>query len=64
MGYNGNKTTTGGKRMGISPHKLAQALELRTISAAGREKAESIDQADLCRPGLQFAGYFDVFAYV
>ena len=49
--------------MGISPHKLAQALELRTISAAGREKAESIDQADLCRPGLQFAGYFDVFAY-
>ena len=49
--------------MGISPHKLAQALELRTISAAGREKTECIDQADLCRPGLQFAGYFDVFAY-
>ena len=63
MGYNEKKIAMGGTRMGISPHKLATALGLRTISTAGKEMEESIDQADLCRPGLQFAGYFDVFAF-
>lgn len=51
MGYNEKKIAMGGKRMGISPHKLAAALGLRTISTAGKETAESIDQADLCPSG-------------
>lgn len=45
----------------ISPEKFAQALNLQTISAAPPSSMH-INVADLCRPGLQFAGYFDVFA--
>jgi len=45
----------------ISPGRFAKALELRTIvPASGRGMQISV--ADLCRPGLQFAGYFDFFA--
>ncbi|MFR5795666.1 MAG: hypothetical protein ACLUI3_09070 [Christensenellales bacterium] len=49
--------------MSISPEKLASATALRTISHAGKEKQPCIRMADLCRPGLQFAGYFDIFAF-
>ena len=49
--------------MSISPEKLASAMALRTISHAGKEKQPCIKMADLCRPGLQFAGYFDIFAF-
>ena len=49
--------------MSISPEKLADAMALRTISHAEKEKLPCIAMADLCRPGLQFAGYFDVFAF-
>ena len=49
--------------MSISPEKLASAMALRTISHAGKEKQPCIRMADLCRPGLQFAGYFDIFAF-
>ena len=47
----------------ISPEEFARALGLSVISATGRQKERSIGVADLCRPGLQFSGYFDVFAY-
>ena len=49
--------------MSISPEKLASATALRTISHAGRKSSRASAMADLCRPGLQFAGYFDVFAF-
>lgn len=42
--------------MSISPEKLADAMALRTISHAEKEKLPCIAMADLCRPGLQFAG--------
>ena len=43
----------------ISPEEFARALGLSVISATGRQKERSIGVADLCRPGLQFSGYFD-----
>lgn len=49
--------------MKITPHEFASALGLNLISGAARESEESITVADICRPGLQFAGYFDVFNY-
>lgn len=49
--------------MKISTRAFAQALSLSVINATQREDEERIAMADLCRPGLQFAGYFDVFAY-
>lgn len=45
----------------LSPGKFAKALNLKTIVAAPK-RGMQIGVADLCRPGLQFAGYFDFFA--
>lgn len=45
----------------ISPQQFADALKLEVILPA-QEHGAQIDVADVCRPGLQFAGYFDVFA--
>lgn len=45
----------------ISPEKFAKDLGLTTIVSAPK-RSMHINVADLCRPGLQFAGYFDVFA--
>lgn len=49
--------------MNISPKEFADALGLSVICATGRENERRIGVADLCRPGLQFSGYFDVFAF-
>lgn len=46
----------------ISPEEFARALGLTVISGTRRQHGMRIRVADLCRPGLQFAGYFDVFA--
>lgn len=45
----------------ISLESFAEALELQVISPAPRSSM-AIGVGDICRPGLQFAGYFDVFA--
>ena len=45
----------------ITPQQFADALKLEVISPAQRQSMP-ISQADVCRPGLQFAGYFEVFA--
>ena len=45
----------------ISPERFARELGLTTIVSAPK-RGMHINVADLCRPGLQFAGYFDVFA--
>ena len=45
----------------ITPQKFADELKLDVISPAQRQSVP-IEKADICRPGLQFAGYFDVFA--
>ncbi|MGN0995977.1 MAG: HPr(Ser) kinase/phosphatase [Candidatus Ventricola sp.] len=45
----------------ISPQAFAEALKLEVILPA-QENGMKIGVADVCRPGLQFAGYFDVFA--
>ena len=47
----------------ISPEDFARALGLTVISGTRCQHGVRIRVADLCRPGLQFAGYFDVFAY-
>ena len=47
----------------ISPEDFARALGLIVISGTRCQHGVRIRVADLCRPGLQFAGYFDVFAY-
>ena len=47
----------------ISPQDFAKALGLHVISDAQKESAMRIRVADVFRPGLQFAGYFDVFAH-
>ena len=47
----------------ISPQDFAKALGLSVISDARKENGMRIRVADLFRPGLQFAGYFDVFAH-
>lgn len=49
--------------MNISPQELADALRLKVIGDGSRAKERLIAVADLCRPGLQFSGYFDVFAF-
>ena len=46
----------------ISPEEFTKALGLTVISGTRRQHGMRIRVADLCRPGLQFAGYFDVFA--
>ena len=45
----------------ILPEAFAQALKLEIVQP-GSGKPMPIEMADVCRPGLQFAGYFDVFA--
>ena len=45
----------------ISPEDFASALGLTVISPAPPSSMH-INVADICRPGLQFAGYFDIFA--
>jgi len=45
----------------VTPQQFADALKLEVISPALKQSVP-ITQADICRPGLQFAGYFDVFA--
>lgn len=45
----------------VTPQQFAQALGLEVISPA-QKQSMPISKADICRPGLQFAGYFDVFA--
>lgn len=49
--------------MNISPKEFADALALSVICATDRENERCIGVPDLCRPGLQFSGYFDVFAF-
>lgn len=46
----------------ISSQEFARALGLSVLSGSDRGNVR-ISVPDLCRPGLQFAGYFDVFAY-
>ena len=45
-----------------SPEEVAKAVGLSVLSGTRRQHGMRIRVADLCRPGLQFAGYFDVFA--
>ena len=45
----------------ISPESFAEALNLEVICPAPPSSMH-INVADICRPGLQFAGYFEVFA--
>ena len=45
----------------VSPERFGKELGLKTIVSAPK-RGMSIGVADLCRPGLQFAGYFGVFA--
>ena len=45
----------------ITPKEFAQALGLEVILPS-QQRSVNITEADLCRPGLQFAGYFDIFA--
>ena len=45
----------------ISPKQFAEALKLKVIHPQAQNSMD-IGVADLCRPGLQFAGYFDIFA--
>ena len=45
----------------ISPKQFAEALKLRVIHPQAKNSMP-INVADLCRPGLQFAGYFEVLA--
>ena len=45
----------------ISPESFAEALGLTVISPAPPSSMH-INVADICRPGMQFAGYFDIFA--
>ena len=62
MGYNGYSQMKQGGMIGmVTPQEFAKALELEVISPAD-ENSMPITHADVCRPGLQFAGYFDVFA--
>ena len=44
----------------VTPKAFAEALKLEIIHQA--EGGMPIRSVDICRPGLQFAGYFDVFA--
>ncbi|MBP3655714.1 MAG: HPr(Ser) kinase/phosphatase [Clostridia bacterium] len=46
----------------IAPETFARELGLTVIGENGCGRRMRISEADICRPGLQFAGYFDVFA--
>ncbi|MCR4707977.1 MAG: HPr(Ser) kinase/phosphatase [Clostridiales bacterium] len=48
--------------MQISPKAFAESLGLKLVGPALGEEMPSIRVAEINRPGLQFAGYFDVFA--
>lgn len=47
----------------ITAERFAGELGLSVVSQANRARDVLIHTADLCRPGLQFAGYFSVFAH-
>jgi len=45
----------------VTQQAFAKALDLEVIHPAQKSSMQ-IEVADICRPGIQFAGYFDVFA--
>ena len=47
--------------MSITPRAFARALGLEKIGG-GADERETIEVPEISRPGLQFAGYFDIFA--
>ena len=48
--------------MQVTPSEFAKALDLVIINPPVSDHIRPIEVPDICRPGLQFAGYFDVFA--
>ena len=48
--------------MQVTPSEFAHALDLTVINSVPSEQTRPIEVPDICRPGLQFAGYFDVFS--
>ena len=48
--------------MRIDIHQLARALELKILSDTD-QPMRSFESSDQNRPGLQFAGYYEIFAY-
>ena len=45
----------------VTQQAFTKALDLEVIHPA-EKRSMQIEVADICRPGIQFAGYFDVFA--
>ena len=45
----------------LSQHNFVKALDLEVLNPS-TERSLQISVADVCRPGIQFAGYFEVFA--
>ncbi|MBQ7887391.1 MAG: HPr(Ser) kinase/phosphatase [Clostridia bacterium] len=45
----------------VTQQAFAKALDLEVIHPA-EKRSMQIEVADICRPGIQFAGYFEVFA--
>ena len=48
--------------MQVTPSEFAKALDLIVINPPTPNHVRYIEVPDICRPGLQFAGYFDVFS--
>ncbi|MBR4038752.1 MAG: HPr(Ser) kinase/phosphatase [Clostridia bacterium] len=46
----------------VTQQAFAKALALEVIHPA-QKRSMQIEVADVCRPGIQFAGYFEVFAH-
>ncbi|MBQ7826087.1 MAG: HPr kinase/phosphorylase, partial [Clostridia bacterium] len=46
----------------VTQQAFAKALDLEVIHPA-QKRSMQIEVADVCRPGIQFAGYFEVFAH-
>ncbi len=46
----------------LSQQSFVKALELEVLNPS-TERSLKIGVADVCRPGIQFAGYFEVFAF-
>ncbi|MBR1707620.1 MAG: HPr(Ser) kinase/phosphatase [Clostridia bacterium] len=49
--------------MNVTVEQFASQLNLKVLRTSETAKERLIQVPDICRPGLQFAGYFDVFAY-
>ena len=45
----------------LSQQNFVKALDLEVLNPS-TERSLQISVADVCRPGIQFAGYFEVFA--